>query len=545
MTEDAIKTPLEMFYRWEREAPNQVWLRQPKALQWTDYTWAQVSDQVRRIATYLRDQNYPAGSSIGIWSANSKDWPIVDLAIMLAGHVSVPLYPGQDVETARYIIDHSGMKLVFLGAFDIAASADEVITPAVRRVAMLGCAASVETSLDDIVRTCAPYSASPTPDPEAIFTMLYTSGTTGNAKGVMHAHATPGHVVPDLVELFRLGGGGKNMFSFLPMSHAAERIAVEMVALYANATISFSEGLATFGEELRSVQPDFFFAVPRLWIKFKEGIDAKIPPAAQAGLTEEQKAQLRFMLGLSKAAFVLTGSAPCPRDVQQWFIDLGIWLRDGYGMTENFIHGSAWGSPEKPIPGCVGQPMNKSIELKIGNENEIMFKSKGLMKGYYREPEKTAEALVDGWYRTGDTGRIDENGNLWVTGRLSEVFKTSKGKFIKPTALEDRFGASALLSQFCVLGHGFDQPVLLVTLSESGKKLERMEASDRLASLLAEVNAQLPAFERVGHIFVANSEWQIGAGLLTPTMKLKRKSIEGHYRPWIEKNLGGAAVVFE
>ena len=122
--------------------------------------------------------------------------------------------------------------------------------------------------------------------------------------------------------------------------------------------------------------------------------------------------------------------------MQQWFIDMGMWLRDGYGMTENFIDGCGWNSDEPPIPGCVGTPWGDA-EVKISDAGEILFRSKGVMKGYYKEPEKTAEVIVDGWYHSGDSGRIDENGNLWITGRISEVFKTTKGKFIKPIALKN------------------------------------------------------------------------------------------------------------
>ncbi len=541
-----VRSPLEMFYRWERETPDKVFLRQPAALHWTEYTWRQVGDQVRRIAAYIHAQDYPAGSSIAIWSANSKDWPIVDLAIMLAGHVSVPLYPGQDVESARYILGHSAARMAFLGALrrgGAGGGGDSGGRDARRHARLRG--EDRHEPRADRGGDPLPFADSPVPDGDAIFTMLYTSGTTGNAKGVMHAYSTPGHVVPGMVEAFRLKTGEARLFSFLPMSHAAERIAVEMVGIYANAVISFSEGLATFGEELRSVQPDFFFAVPRLWIKFKEGVDAKIPAAVQKNLTEEQKAEIRHQLGLSKAGFVLTGAAPCPRDVQQWFIDLGIWLRDGYGMTENFIQGCAWLTDDKPVPGCVGRAMSDDVKVKIGPDDEIMFSSKGLMKGYYKEPAKTADVLVDGWYRTGDTGRIDDDGHLWVTGRLSETFKTSKGKFVKPTSIEDKFGASPLLSQFCVFGHGLDQPALLASLSESGRRLDIAEAGRRLAALLETINADLPPYERVGQMFVTREEWQIASGLLTPTMKLKRKSIEAHYRPWIDSNLGKAPVVFE
>jgi long-chain acyl-CoA synthetase len=543
--EQAVKSPLEMLYHWEAATPGKVFLRQAAKLQWTEYTWAQVGDQVRRLATFIRRQGYPAGSSIGIWSSNSKDWVIVDLAIMLAGHISVPLYPGQDVKSARYIFEHSACKMVFLGQFDHAKDADAVIPAGVARVAMLGCTARCEHDMAKVIAQNEPCTDSPIPDPDAVFTMVYTSGTTGNPKGVMHLHSTAGHVVPEMTRNLRNAPGEARFFSFLPLSHVAERIVVEMCCLYSNGTVSFSEGLATFADELRSVQPTIFFAVPRLWLKFKEGVDARIPPAAQAHLTEEQKAGIRHMLGMSKATTILTGSAPCPRDVQQWFIDMGMWLRDGYGMTENFIDGCCWNADDTPpVPGCVGKPMS-TAEVRISDEGEILFRSRGLMKGYYKEPEKTAEVLVDGWYRTGDSGRIDENGNLWVTGRISEVFKTSKGKFIKPIGLEDMFGRTELLAQFCVCGHGLDQPVLLTTLSEIGRGLDRATLTGRLEALLAEINAELPAYERINQMFVAGEEWSMDNGMLTPTMKLKRKLIESQFRPWVESRLGKTPVVFE
>jgi len=546
MSNPSTQTPLQVFYRRERETPGKVFLRQPKALQWSEYSWAQVGDRVRCVAAFLRAKGHPAGSRIAIWSANSMDWVVADFAIMMAGHVSVPLYAGQDVESARYILAHSESKLIFLGAFDNAAHVDEAVGAGVVRVGLLGWAGASDVTLADIIAREQPIADSPLPDPDSIWSIVYTSGTTGNPKGVMHAHATPGRVLPELTAaLKQKNDGTASYFSFLPLSHIAERVVVEMAALYLNATISFSEGLATFGEELRSVQPTFFFAVPRLWIKFKEGVDAKIPPAAQRGLSAEQKAGIKHNLGLSNASFILTGSAPCPRDVQQWFIDMGIWLRDGYGMTENCIHGCAWMADGPPVPGCVGKGISASVKVRLGDDNEVQFSSPALMKGYYKEPEKSAEVLVDGWYHTGDTGRFDAQGNLWLTGRLSEVFKTSKGKFVKPGTLEDRLGACSLLAQYCVFGHGLDQPVALVSLSETGRKLDRAEARQQLTAFIEALNAELPPYERLSQIFVTRDEWTTAAGLLTPTLKLKRKSVESRYRPWVDSELGRVPVVFE
>ena len=540
---DTVVTPLEMFYRWEQETPDKVYLRQPKNLEWSEYTWREVADKVRRIAAFLQAQDYPAGSRIGIWSSNSMDWPIVDLAIMLSGHISVPIYPGQDIDSANYIFNHSEVRLVFCGDFDQYARVAEALPEGVTTVAMLGCKFETDNTLESIYESFDPYAGSPVPNPEDVFTIIYTSGTTGNPKGVMHMHQTPGHVVPGLVKAFHLDQEPNEFFSFLPMSHAAERIVVEMCSLYANASISFSEGLETFGDEIRSVQPTLFFAVPRLWVKFKAGVDAKLPPEMQANLTDEQKAGIAQMLGLSRARFILTGSAPCPRDVQDWFLDMGIVLRDGYGMTENFIHGCAWTRDDRPISGCVGQPMDDSVQVRLSDSGEIQFKSKGLMKGYYLNPEKTEEVFDDGWYCTGDSGKFDENGNLWVTGRVSEVFKTSKGKFIVPMKLESLFGRNPNLAQFCCMGHGLDQPIVLVTLSEVGLEQDRDAVTESLESLLDEINSEVPAYERISNIFVTK-EWTIENALLTPTMKLKRKQIEDHYRALVQSHMNSGPVNF-
>lgn len=538
---EAVKSPIEMFYHWEQATPDKVFLRQPKNLEWSEYTWADVARQVRSVAAFLKSKQYPAGSRIAIWSANSKDWPIVDLAIMLSGHISVPVYPGQDVGSANYIFNHSEAKLVFAGVFDQADNIDQALVEGMEVVGMLGSTVQASTTVDEIVATYEPFTDSPVPNPDDVFTIIYTSGTTGNPKGVMHMYKTPGLVVSGMVGAFGLDHEDSDLFSFLPMSHAAERIIVEMTALYSNATISFSEGLATFAEELRSVQPTLFFAVPRLWVKFKEGVDALIPPAAQAGLTAEQKQGLVYQLGLSRARFVVTGSAPCPKDVQRWFLDLGVVLRDCYGMTENFVHGVGWLHSDEPEPGCVGRSFDPTVQVRLSDAGEIQFKSPGLMKGYYLNPEKTAEVFDDGWYCTGDSGKFDEDGNLWVTGRVSEVFKTSKGKFIVPTKIEQFFGRSDDLAQLCVAGHGMDQPVLLATLSETAKQLDADALMGKLESLLTEVNSELPPWEKVQFIGVA-PEWTIENAFLTPTMKLKRNQIAEAYLGQVSDSLGSAKV---
>ncbi|MFT4918792.1 MAG: long-chain acyl-CoA synthetase [Zhongshania aliphaticivorans] len=527
---DAVKTPLEMFYRWEAEAADQVFLRQPANLAWTEYTWAEVADRARRLAAYIIEQGFEPGSRIAVFAKNCADWVVVDFAIMLAGHVSVPLYPGQDAGSSKYILDHSESQLIFLGSFDIAETASEILPAGMTRVGIHGCSIEVDESLADILAHYEPFSGSPVPDPQSLFTILYTSGTTGNPKGVMHVHATPGNVLPRFQGAWGIGSHDERerFMSYLPLSHAAERCIVEMNALYCNGVISFSESLEFFAEELRSVAPTFFFSVPRLWVKFKTAVDAKIPPEVQAAFTDEQRQGVRKQLGLDQAKVILTGSAPCPKDVQNWFLDLGVMLREGYSMTENFCDGTFWSESSRPPAGCVGKPL-PGVEIKLTADEEVCFRSSGLMTGYYKSPDKTDEVLIDGWYHSGDTGKLDENGNLWITGRMSEVFKTTKGKFISPIKLEDKFGAVLELGQVCVCGHGLDQPVMLATRSELAVDLDDAALAAKLIEALDQINVTMPPYERIAAIIITPEEWTIMNGLLTPTMKLKRKSLIAKY----------------
>lgn len=547
---DAIKTPLEMFYRWESEVPEQVFLRQSLGAEgWREYTWAEVSNRVRCLANFISQQNLPAASNIALWSSNTVDWVVVDLAIQLSGHVSVPLYPGQDCESARYILEHAEARLYFLGEFDQQHNAPTVLDSDIVSIAMRGCVVACDHVLEELVSTIDPYPSSPIHERTSLLTIVYSSGTTGHPKGVMLTHETPtvGNV---LLEKWLDTAGADfdgergRLFSFLPMSHVAERVVVELAGLYTNSSISFSAGLESFAEELRSVQPTMFFAVPRLWAKFKAGVDALIPPEAQAALGEAEKKMIRQQLGLDAARCVLSGSAPIPEDIHRWYINMGVALREAYGMSETCGLGTMWQSDEQPVPGTVGTPA-ADVELKIDEHGEIHFKTAALMVGYYKNPEKTAEVVVDGWYRTGDSGRIDDDGYLRVTGRIGEVFKTTKGKFIHPSKIEDRFGMIPELGQLMVFGHGKDQPLLLTNLSEFGEARGREEVQAGLEQALAAINAKLPAHERVGQVFVTANEWTIDSGLLTPTMKIKRRTVENFYRDWIEQQLGIAAIIWQ
>ncbi len=543
-------TPLEMFYRWESEVPSEVFLRQSLGSDgWLELTWGEVADRVRKLANFICAQGFRRSSSIAIWSSNNVDWPVVDLAIQLSGHVAVPLFPGQDAETARYIMNHAEVKLIFVGESGEYAALADVVPDGVTTVAMRGATVACDHAVDAIVASFERLTSSPIPDPDSLLTIVYSSGTTGRPKGIMLSHGTPRLVadamarwIPQADAAFE--GERARLFSFLPMAHLAERAVIEMVGLFQNAVISFSAGAESFAEEMRSVEPTFFFAVPRLWMKFKAAVDAKVPPEVQADFGETEKKLLRQQLGMDKLSCVLSGSAPIAKELHQWYLDLGIVLREAYGMSETCGLATITQTDGDLIPGTVGTPF-AGIEIKISDDGEICIKTESMMMGYYKDPERTSEAVVDGWYHSGDLGYIGDEGLLRVTGRVGDVFKTTKGKFVHPAVIEDKFGALPELGQLLAFGHGRDQPLLLANLSEYGKEQTANELEGRLTEALSSVNSQLQPHERVAQIFVCAEEWTAASGLLTPTMKIKRKAVESHYHSWIESDAGTEDVVFE
>ena len=547
MSESKYTSLPERLYHWEQTAPDRVWMRQPRNRQWQQWTWREAGQQARRMATYIKQRNLEPGSRIAIYAKNCAEWIISDLAIMLSGMVSVPLYPGQSASSMNYVMEHSDSQLLIIGGADDFAAIQEAKRDGMHTIAIDRCEVDCDIRFDEIQAICEPMAESPIPDLDTMFTIMYTSGTTGNPKGVMHLYRNAAFSIVNMLE--RTSYDENDRFvSYLPLSHAAERIVVEVQSLYCGATISFIESLDTFVEDLREIRPTLFFSVPRLWKKFKEGVESKLPPKKLnlmlkiPFLSSMVKKKVRDQLGLGSVGMFITGSAPVPLDVQQWYLKLGMPLQDGYGMTENFIYGCM--CEGDPIPGSVGKPMD-NCELKISDEGEVLFKSEAMMKGYYLEPEKTAEVMRDGYYHTGDTGYLDDDGNLYLTGRLSETFKTSKGKFIRPAVLENQLGDVAELGQMCVIGHGLDQPVLLAGLSENGVTLDAEAIRAAVTAAMDNFNQQLPAHEQIHRVLVVSDEWTPDNEMLTPTLKLKRNFISRHYMPQVEAMGEKKGVFFE
>lgn len=538
-------TLVHAFLHWAQTTPDKVYMTQPGNGQVEEFTWAQCADQVRRVATYLDSLGLPKGSSIGLLGRNSAHWILADLAIWLSGHVTVPLYPTLNGETAEYILEHSECRLLIIGKMDGKADGWRDIAPVIPAdMPLIGlpmCPRKDIMQWDDIVARVEPRNDLPLPNPDSLATIVYTSGSTGQPKGVMHSFGTMVSVAGSLRDTYHVTNE-ERMLSYLPLAHVAERAVLETSSLYFGFSVFFSEGLETFQKDLQRAQPTIFFSVPRLWTKFYLGVNEKLPLEKQKKLFRIPilsgiiKRKIVKQLGLDKCRLAITASAPLPPNIIQWYRDLGLDLLDVYGMTENFgySHGSR---PGEVRVGYVGH-CNPGVICRIAANGEVEVKSPGQMMGYYKNPEKTAEDMTeDGYLKTGDRGEVDEQGRLKITGRVKELFKTSKGKYVAPVPIEQKLNRHPKVEVICVTGPSQPQPFALLMLSLDAMaeledaRLDREQLTRDFNDLLKEVNASLEDHERLDYVVVVKDQWTMENGFLTPTMKIKRNIIEDRYLP--------------
>ena len=537
------KSPLEMFYHWEKETPNKLYMRQPINGEWYHWTWSETATQVRKMAAYLKSLDFPANSKIATLSKNCAHWIISDLAIMMAGHVSVPLYPNLKAESITQILEHSEAKLLFVGKLDDFESMRPGVTKDLPCIAFPFYSEEGYPVWDDLIQDVEPMTENVVREPNELATIIYTSGTTGMPKGVMHKFYNFSFATSNAVPLLGLATE-ERFFSYLPLCHIAERLLVEMGSLYSGGMVSFAESLDTFAQNLADTKPTAFLGVPRIWTKFQQGILGKLPQKKLNVLLSIPlvssliKKKIKSGLGLQEARNIFTGAAPTPVSTLKWFERLGIPIQEAYAMTENCCYshvtlndGIKFGSVGKALPHC---------EVKLSEENEILIKHVALMDGYYKEDKQTEETIKDGWLHTGDEGHIDAEGYLKITGRVKDLFKTSKAKYVAPAPIEMKLSANKNIEQVCVVGTGLPQPIALITLSEYGKSRPVEDVYDSLETTLNIVNPKFESHERLKKIVVLDKEWTIENNLLTPSMKIKRNEVEriykDNYTTWYEKD---------
>lgn len=533
-------SPLAQFLHWEKETPDRIFFRQPFQGKWKLWTYAQAGDEIRRIAAGIQALGIREKSTIAILSKNCAHWIMADLAVMMAGCITVPVYATLSAHGIRQILEHAEASLVIVGKLDDFPSQREGIPATARILGIEAYGIREQFSWENWVTQHQPLRTPYEWQYQDLLTIIYTSGTTGTPKGVMHTveafDTTMNAAIPELRLPMK-----PDLFSYLPLCHIAERAGIEMVGIYTNATFSFAESLDSFPKNLFDTQPHSFFAVPRIWAKFREKILEKIPQPKLTRLLQIPlistiiKKSIRKKLGLARAQVIVTGAAPISTELLKWYETIGIEILQAYGMTEDcvYAHFNRHGANRH---GTVGIPLS-GLQVKIADDGEIRVKCTGVTIGYYKEPELSRELLDEaGYLKTGDKGERSPDGYLTITGRVKDQFKTDKGKYISPAPIEMKLLENPDIEQVCVVGMGVPQPIALVVLSALGKTKTREQITASIKSLFDRINPDLESYEQLATAVIMKSDWTIENGLMTPSLKIKRNEVEKihlpHYPRW-------------
>ena len=493
-------------------------------------SYREIDRQARLLARYLRSRGLKRGDKVALYLHNGYQAALLFLSAMIGGYVVAPLNLLAQRSQLTYVLGHCDCRMLFTSR-EHEKSLGE---------ALAGVKRGIEVIVIDpdaaglFIEKELPQTDFESLAPEDPALLMYTSGTTGKPKGVMHTVGNFDATKVAMEELCIMMH--PKLFSYLPLSHIAERVGIEICGIYRGAEFSFAESLETFPKNLAETQPNLFFAVPRIWAKFREKILEKIPQKKLSRLLSIPivnsivKKSIRKKLGLAETEHIFSGAAPISVDLLKWFESIGITILQGIGMTEDCIYSHVNRIGNNKI-GTVGIPFS-GLKIKISSEGELRLKGPSNMKGYYKEPELTAEAFdEEGYLCTGDKGEIDPKQFLTIVGRLKDQFKTDKGKYVAPAPIEMKLLANEDIEQVCIVGMGIPQPIALTVLSAAGKAKSKEALIQSLSSSLVQVNAGLESYEKLEKSVIMRGDWTIENGLMTPTMKVKRNEVEKIHVP--------------
>jgi long-chain acyl-CoA synthetase len=569
--------------------------------QWLHIPGDAIIKRVRAVALGLSALGVRKGDRVALLSENRPDWSVVDLAILSLGAVNVPIYTTQAPEQVRFILEDSGARVLFVSGRKVYRHARPGVEPVTSLEQIIffdtdaASAREGALTLFDLEQRGAEFDRA---EPEVfdrvlngvstedLATIIYTSGTTGEPKGVMLTHASFASNVHSITSALPIHSTDVAL-SVLPLSHIFERT-VFYVFCWNGVSVAYAPSFDMVGEYLREVRPTIMTAVPRLFEKVFHKIVKKgtaeggwkaklfnwalhvgqrhaeledrrepIPPLLQ--IQQEAASRLVFSKwreGVGgRLRFFVSGGAPLSPALSYAFLGAGVTILQGYGMTETCIVSA--NRPGDNRVGSVGVPF-PGVEVRTDEEGEILVRGANVMRGYFNHSQETAAVFTgDGWFRTGDVGRLDERGHLFITDRKKELFKLSNGKYVAPQLIESLIKESRYVSQVVVVGAGRKQPAALIVpdweaLASALPAPQAEEHTSRVAWSrdpeaiklvrrdVSELTAALADYERVRRVRLLPDEFSIDGGELTPTLKVKRRVIDEKYGGLIEEIYGGA-----
>jgi long-chain acyl-CoA synthetase len=589
-----------MFWNAVAQRGDAVWMRQKELGIWRSWSWRQTGDAVREVAGGLLALGFAPHDRASILSNTVIEWVLADLAVLSCGGVSNGIYPTDAVTQVQYLCEDSRSSILFVEDDEQLDKALEVRAqlPGVRKIVVFDMEGlrdlrdPMVISLDELRRMGRERNAKHPEEvmnrvqqvrPEDLAILVYTSGTTGKPKGAMHSHHGLVYTVRGYNTLIA-GGPDDERMCFLPLCHIAERLGGEYFAMYTGSKLNFVENPETVPENVREIAPTVFTAVPRVWEKFysgvmiglKEagamqqaayawaiGVGTRIAEQVLAGKPVDAalKAQylladrlvlanVRKMIGIDRARFLVTGAAPISPELVKWYLALGVPMLEVWGMTETC--GAATGIPVDRIkPGSIG-PAASYNQVRIDPDTgEIQVKGPNVFMGYLNQPEKTAETFTaDGWLRTGDVGGVDQDGFFRITDRMKDIIITAGGKNVTPSEFENELKFSPYITDAVVIGD--KRPFLTVIVMIDQENVEKFaqdhdvpfsnyasltrapEVQALIQGELDRVNRKFARVEQVKKFFLLDTQLSAEDEELTPTMKLKRKLVQQKYAPQIE-----------
>lgn len=586
-------TLVDLFEESIRERPR------PDLFQWKkDGKWVQMSSQeahrvVQEVAEGLASLGISAGDRVAILSENRVEWALGDQAILRRGALVVTIYPTLLPAQIAYILRDSGSVAVLCSDAEQVEKVESIRAncPELKHVVCFSPVDRAGVYAWDQLREIGSVQLERHPEdaqaqgrnipPEATATLIYTSGTTGDPKGVMLSHQNIVANVQSALQVFDLGPGDK-VLSFLPLSHIFERMAGYYTMQHAGVGIAYAESIETVAADMGEIQPTVMVSVPRLYEKiysrvlgmaiagspvkrgiffWAKGVGEKWVAKKVAGervpwhlALEKSVAEALVFKKLQKRTggclrFFISGGAPLAKEIAEFFFSAGLIIYEGYGLTETSPVITA-NTSEHFRPGTVGHPM-PGVEVQLAEDGEILTRSASVMQGYWNRPDATAEAIVNGWFHTGDIGHIDSDGFLHITDRKKDLIVTAGGKNVAPQPIENQLKLSRYITEVCLVGDQRKYIVALIvpTLENLDEYCRRNELSFEgpqqiLASsqilglyqhLVDKVNADRPNYEQVKYFRLLDREFTQDDGELTPSLKVKRRVIQERYRNLIEE----------